>query len=97
LAGARRSSGKRRLISKYLAFSRRDGESSILTQKGFKCLVGVAKTGKLGNRGKNQLPLIEIGVELARIKQVLIGGRTERDILKINAAYFAEESLPGKG
>ena len=54
-----------------------------------------AKTGKLGNIGKNRRPLTEVEVELAKVKRELVVVRMERDILKKAAAYFAKESLPG--
>ena len=57
--------------------------------------VRAAKSGKLGNIGKNRRPLTEVGVELAKVKRELVMVRMERDILKKAAAYFAKESLPG--
>lgn len=57
--------------------------------------VRAAKTGKLGNIGKNRRPLTEVEIELARTKRELAMVRMERDILKKAAAYFAKESLPG--
>ena len=57
--------------------------------------VRAAKTGKLGNIGKNRRPLTEVEVELAKVKRELVVVRMERDILKKAAAYFAKESLPG--
>jgi transposase len=53
------------------------------------------KSGKLGSIGKNQRPLTEIELELARTKRELAEVKMERDILKKAAAYFAKESLPG--
>jgi len=50
---------------------------------------------KLKEVGKNQKPLTEIEMELARTKRELAEARMERDILKKAAAYFAKESLPG--
>lgn len=54
-----------------------------------------SKTGKLSAIGKNQRPLTEIEMELAKTKRELIEVKMERDILKKAAAYFAKESLPG--
>ncbi len=54
-----------------------------------------SKSGKLSLIGKNQRPLTEIEIELARTKRELIEVKMERDILKKAAAYFAKESLPG--
>ena len=54
-----------------------------------------SKSGKLAAIGKNQRPLTEIEMELARTKRELIEAKMERDILKKAAAYFAKESLPG--
>jgi len=51
--------------------------------------------GKLKEVGKQQRPLTEIEMELARVKRELAEVRMERDILKKAAAYFAKESLPG--
>jgi transposase len=53
------------------------------------------KEGKLKEVGKQQRPLTEIEMELARVKRELAEVRMERDILKKAAAYFAKESLPG--
>ena len=53
------------------------------------------KSGKLSQIGKNQRPLTEIEMELAKTKRELIEVKMERDILKKAAAYFAKESLPG--
>ena len=53
------------------------------------------KEGKLKEFGKQQRPLTEIEMELARVKRELAEARMERDILKKAAAYFAKESLPG--
>lgn len=50
------------------------------------------KAGKLGDVGKNQKPLSELELELARTKRELAEVRMERDILKKAAAYFAKES-----
>jgi transposase len=51
--------------------------------------------GKLKEVGKQQRPLTEVEMELARVKRELAEARIERDILKKAAAYFAKESLPG--
>lgn len=53
------------------------------------------KAGKLGDVGKNQKPLSELELELARTKRELAEVRMERDILKKAAAYFAKESQRG--
>jgi len=53
-----------------------------------------SKSGKLSQLGKNQRPLTEIEMELARTKRELVEVKMERDILKKAAAYFAKESLP---
>ncbi len=54
-----------------------------------------AKSGKLGEIGKNRRPLTEVEVELAQVKREFAIVRMERDILKKAAAYFAKESLHG--
>jgi len=53
------------------------------------------REGKLKEVGKQQRPLTEIEMELARVKRELAEARIERDILKKAAVYFAKESLPG--
>lgn len=53
------------------------------------------KEGKLKDVGKQQRPLTEVEMELARVKRELAEVRMERDLLKKAAAYFAKESLPG--
>ena len=53
------------------------------------------REGKLQEVGKQQRPLTEIEMELARVKRELAEVRMERDLLKKAAAYFAKESLPG--
>lgn len=55
------------------------------------------KAGKLGDVGKNQKPLSEVELELARTKRELAEVKMERDILKKAAAYFAKESQRGAG
>jgi len=55
------------------------------------------REGKLKEVGKQQRPLTEIEMELARIKRELAEVRMERDLLKKTAAYFAKESLPPPG
>ena len=57
--------------------------------------VRAAKSGKLGDVGKNYRPLTEVEMELARVKKENVELKMERDILKKAAAYFARESLPG--
>lgn len=44
--------------------------------------VRAAKTGKLGDVGRNRRPLNEVEVELAKVKRELAMVRMERDILK---------------
>jgi transposase len=53
------------------------------------------KAGKLGVIGKNQKPLTEVEMELARVKKENATLKMENEILKKAAAYFARESLPG--
>jgi transposase len=53
------------------------------------------KADKLKDIGKMQKPLIELEMELAKVKKENFELRMERDILKKAAAYFARESLPG--
>lgn len=53
------------------------------------------KSGKLGEVGKNQKPLSDVELELAKVRRELAEIKMERDILKKAAAYFAKESLPG--
>lgn len=57
--------------------------------------VRASKAGKLGEIGKDQRPLTEVELELARVKRELVITKMERDLLKKAAAYFAKESLPG--
>jgi len=57
--------------------------------------VKASKEGRLKDVGKQQRPLTEIEMELARVKRELAEVRMERDILKKATAYFAKESLPG--
>ena len=57
--------------------------------------VKASRVGKLEEVGKQQWPLTEVELELARVKRELAEVRMERDILKNAAAYFAKESLPG--
>lgn len=57
--------------------------------------VRLHKAGKLGDVGKAYRPLTDLEMELARTKKELAEVKTERDILKKAAAYFARESLPG--
>ncbi len=53
------------------------------------------REGKLKEVGRQQRPLTEVEMELARVKRELAEVRMERDLLKKAAAYFAKESLPG--
>ena len=50
------------------------------------------REGKLKDVGRQQRPLTEIEMELARVKHELAEARMERDILKKATAYFAKES-----
>ena len=52
-------------------------------------------SGKLRDVGKNQKPMSEMELEVARLKRELAKVKMEKDILKKAAAYFAKESLPG--
>jgi transposase-like protein len=51
--------------------------------------------GKLGEIGKSYRPLMEIEMELARVKKENSTLKMENEILKKAAAYFAKESLNG--
>ena len=53
------------------------------------------KEGKLKEVGKQQRPLTEVEMELARVKRELAIVKMERDILKHATVYFAKESLRG--
>ena len=57
--------------------------------------VKASREGKLQEVGRQQRPLTEVEMELARVKRELAQVKMERDILKKAAAYFAKESLPG--
>ena len=57
--------------------------------------VKASKAGELGDVGKNQKPLSEVELALARTKRELAEVKMERDLLKKAAAYFAKESLAG--
>jgi transposase len=57
--------------------------------------VKASKEGKLQEVGRQQRPLTELEMELARVKRELAQAKIERDILKKATAYFAKESLPG--
>ena len=57
--------------------------------------VKASREGKLQDVGKQQRPLTEVEMELARVKRELAQVKMERDILKKAAAYFAKESLLG--
>ncbi len=50
------------------------------------------RRGKLDEVGKNQKPLTDLEMELARVKRELAEVRMERDLLIKVAAYFAKES-----
>lgn len=53
------------------------------------------KSGKLAEIGKDQKPLSDKDMEIARLKRELAEVKMERDILKKAAAYFAKESQRG--
>jgi len=57
--------------------------------------VKASREGKLQDVGRQQRPLTEVEMELARVKRELAQVKMERDILKKATAYFAKESLPG--
>jgi transposase len=57
--------------------------------------VKASKEGKVQEVGRQQRPLTELEMELARVKRELAQVKIERDILKKATAYFAKESLPG--
>jgi transposase len=57
--------------------------------------VTVSREGKLKDVGKNQKPLTEIEIELARVKRELAQVKMERDFLRKAAAYFAKEPQSG--
>lgn len=63
-----------------------------LPQGTLKNWVYAARQGKLAAVGKNQKPLTELEMELARVKRELAEVKMERDLLKKAAAYFARES-----
>ena len=48
----------------------------------------------LNSVGKNQRPLTEVEIELAKVKRELVIVKMERDILKKAAAYYSKELLP---
>ncbi|MBP6057397.1 MAG: transposase [Nitrosomonas sp.] len=54
--------------------------------------IHAARLGKLDDVGKNQEPLTELEMELARAKRELAEVKMERDLLKKATAYFAKES-----
>ena len=54
--------------------------------------VYAARRDELGKVGKNQKPLTDVEMELARVKRELAEVKMERDLLKKAAAYFARES-----
>jgi len=67
----------------------------IFQEKINKNWVKANREGKFKEVGKQQRPLTEIEMELARVKRELAEVGMERGILKKAAAYFAKESLPG--
>ena len=54
--------------------------------------VYAARRDELGEVGKNQKPLTDLKMALARVKRELAEVKMERDLLKKAAAYFARES-----
>ena len=50
------------------------------------------RAGKLDEVGKQQKPMTEAELELARLRKELAEVKLERDLLKKCAAYFAKES-----
>lgn len=54
--------------------------------------VYAARRDELGEVGKNQKPLTDLEMELARVKRELAEVKMERDLLKKAAGYFARES-----
>ena len=62
-----------------------------LPQGTLKSWVYASRRGKLGEVGRNQKPLPELEMELARVKRELAEVKMERDLLKKAAAYFAKE------
>jgi transposase len=63
-----------------------------LPQGTLKSWVYASRRGKLGEVGRNQKPLPDLEMELARVKRELAEVKMERDLLKKAAAYFAKES-----
>lgn len=57
--------------------------------------VRAKKEGRLSDIGKNQKPLTDVEMELAKVKRKLAEVKMERDLLKKAAAYFAKESQRG--
>ena len=57
--------------------------------------VKARREGALSDVGKQQKPLTEIEMELARVKRELAQVKMERDFLKKAAAYFAKEPQSG--
>ena len=57
--------------------------------------VKIAKEGTLTNPFRQQRPVTEEQMEVARLKREVAELKMERDILKKAAAYFAKESLKG--
>jgi transposase len=54
--------------------------------------VAASRQGKLGEVGKNQKPLSDLELELARLKRELAEVKMERDLLKKCTAYFVRTS-----
>ena len=62
-----------------------------LSQGTLKSWVYASRRGKLGEVGRNQKPLPDLEMELARVKRELAEVKMGRDLLKKAAAYFAKE------
>jgi transposase len=63
-----------------------------LPQGTLKNWVYADKRGELTAVGKHQKPLIELELELSRVKRELAEVKMERDFIKKCATYFAKES-----
>jgi transposase len=70
------------------------GRRSSVSTSTLRYWVKANREGKLKGVGRQQRPLTEIEMELARVKRELGEVRMGGDILEKAAAYFAKESLP---
>ena len=57
--------------------------------------ITAAKSSRGGSAPPGARSVAELEAENARLRKELAEARTERDIIKKAAAYFARESLPG--